>query len=113
MRPSTAAQLRYWILFWIAVPIGAAATLYALFALLGLFIGPHAPDWLAGLGFGLTFLTLVVSVAAAHAVVTTAIAGLCAIAVGLRADWRLLLAIVVGVAAGTPVLYRLYFAEGI
>lgn len=109
MSPRTAASIRYWVLFWIVGPLVVTALLMLILAVGGYVAGPNAQGSLASFAFAAGFLAMLAPVIAAHVITVAAIVGVFGIAVGVRPDLKLLIAIVAGLIAGTGVLYRLYF----
>jgi len=93
MSLQTALLIRHWVLFWVAVPVLADAICFAL----GQISGNMAFIW--------PYMTFFV----AHVISTAGLVGICSIIFGLRPDWKLLAAIVLGLGAGLFVLGRIYF----
>ena len=108
MSPDAGLRLRYWVIFWVAVPLVVTLCLIAALALLGTLAGPNAQGFLASLGFGAGFLAAFAPLVAAHVVVVASSVGVIGMLFGARPDWKLLATVLIGLSAGGLVLWRVY-----
>lgn len=108
MSPVANQRLRYWVLFWILVPLIGTLCLIAALAVLGTVAGPNAQGLLGSLGFGAAFLAAFAPLIAAHIVVAASSVGVIGMLFGAKPDWKLAAAVLVGLTAGGLVLWRVY-----
>lgn len=108
MSTGAAQRLRYWVIFWVAVPLLLTVCLIAILALLGTLAGPNAQGFLGSLGFGAAFLAAFAPLVAAHVVVVASSVGVMGMLFGVRPDWKYLATVLLGLSAGGFVLWRVY-----
>lgn len=92
MSPKTASMIRDWVLFWVCAPLVVDAFCLAL----GQVHGGMYVVWV--------FLTFFV----AHVVAFAGLVGIGGMILGLRPDWKLAAATVIGLGAGLVVLSLIY-----
>ncbi|MCY4757406.1 hypothetical protein [Pelomonas aquatica] len=113
MNAKVAASIRYWVLFWIFGPVTVTSILMLLIVVGGYVAGPNAQGVLARFAFAAGFFAMLAPVITAHIITVAAVVGIVSVVVGLRPDWKLLVAILVGLAVGAVILFRLYFAPSV
>lgn len=97
-------SVRQSIIFWILLPILVTALLLAFVEVSGRFFGGE----LSNSAVGIMFLTAFVPIVAAHLAFLSAITGLVLFPFGLRADNKLMISILLGLAFGVFMLHKMY-----
>jgi hypothetical protein len=108
MSIETSQRLRRWVLFWVVFPLLGTLFLIATLALVGTLAGPNAKGLLGSFGFGAAFLAAFAPLIAAHVVVAASLVGVIGMVFGMRWDWKLLTAVLIGLVSGGLVLWRIY-----
>ncbi len=108
MSPRTSDRIRFAVFFWTLLPIGASALCVVLVEIGGRFVGTNSGGILSGFAFAAGLMAALVPIFAAHLTFFAALLGVIGLISGLRPDWKLVMTILLGLAVGGTVLYKIY-----